>query len=99
MTDLEIQALYSLFGNKEYPVNKCCIGCLNCKEVSFPCLNCASYVFDYKLGKGNTHCDLNSPLDTVQQEIYESELRYFIQYYDNYNEYNTNMTEVNAPDN
>jgi hypothetical protein len=64
-TDDEIRRLYDKYGNKTYPVDMC-IGCQNCSTYSFPCLNCAAHVFDYKIGCGNPKemvPDVETPLD------------------------------------
>ena len=60
----EIRSLYSKFGNSNFPVEKYCIGCQNCKTYSFPCTNCAHYVFDHKLGYPEEMIpEIQTPLD------------------------------------
>jgi hypothetical protein len=53
ISDATIRALYELYGNDDYPVDEYCIGCPNCEYYTFPCLNCAMYVFNGNLGEGN----------------------------------------------
>ena len=45
-----IRELYELYGNDDYPVEQYCIGCGNCENYGFPCMNCATYVFGGRLG-------------------------------------------------
>lgn len=53
ISDATIRALAELYGNDQYPVDEYCIGCSNCECYTFPCLNCAMYVFNGQLGEGN----------------------------------------------
>ena len=82
LSNNEIRSLYSKFGNSDFPVEKYCIGCQNCKTYSFPCMNCAHYVFDHKLGYGNPEemiPDIETPLDMFLYIHYnEDEIRYMI---------------------
>ena len=67
ISDTTIRALYELCGNDDYPVDEYCIGCPNCEYYTFPCLNCAAYVFNGQLGEGNA--DEPEPMNIDDNDI------------------------------
>ena len=67
-----IRELYELYGNDDYPVEQYCIGCGNCENYGFPCMNCATYVFGGRLGPGNggaAPMDIDEEIDNDIPEI------------------------------
>jgi len=68
-----IRQLYELYGNDDYPVDMYCINCTNCEYFSFPCLNCAEFVFNGQLGPGNGAApeimDIDEPVVSTSEEV------------------------------
>ena len=90
LSNNEIRMLYSKYGNKKFDLEQHCIGCFNCTDFGFPCLNCADHVFDFKLGVGNPEelvPNPDSPLDIFRSIYYdENEIKQMI------------PNELNCPD-
>ena len=74
ITNDTIRALYELYGNDDYPVDRYCIGCGNCEVCGFPCANCAAYVFSGQLGEGTiTPIDENDDMPDLELVIDEND--------------------------